>query len=167
MIDTDIWREMLDGSPEPMVTLDVSDVHQLLDELDAASTRAKKAEAAVARLKEREDHFARALGIPDGGQYRNDWDARLTGLLEERDDLAAAITRVRKLHRPMQLYAACPDDGCDRDDCYCYEGTDIAGSFYHQSETDGVACEHCWADLGYKDHEWPCPTIRALEGVES
>lgn len=28
-------------------------------------------------LREREAHFARVLGIPDGGRYRNDWDATL------------------------------------------------------------------------------------------
>lgn len=28
-------------------------------------------------LREREAHFAKVLGIPDGGRYRHDWDATL------------------------------------------------------------------------------------------
>jgi hypothetical protein len=31
----------------------------------------------IAFQREREAHFAKVLGIPDGGRYRNDWDAAL------------------------------------------------------------------------------------------
>jgi hypothetical protein len=31
----------------------------------------------IAFQREREAHFAKVLGIPDGGRYRNDWDATL------------------------------------------------------------------------------------------
>lgn len=31
----------------------------------------------LAFYREREAHFRRVLGVPDGGQYRNDWDTRL------------------------------------------------------------------------------------------
>jgi hypothetical protein len=35
------------------------------------------------RLQEREAHFAKALGVADGGQYRADWDGKLHNLLRE------------------------------------------------------------------------------------
>lgn len=37
------------------------------------------------RLREREAHFAKVLGVGDGGQYRNDWDSRIEALIAERD----------------------------------------------------------------------------------
>lgn len=85
----------------------------------------------------------------------------LPDLLAEVRELRAAVERVRGLHRRVGVYAACPDDGCDRDDCY--EGTDM-GTFYHELEDDGAACKHCYGDLGDEDHEYPCPTIRVLGG---
>jgi hypothetical protein len=33
--------------------------------------------AEINHLREREAHFAKVLGITDGGRYRNDWDATL------------------------------------------------------------------------------------------
>lgn len=52
----------------------------------------------LAFYKDREQHFAHALGVADGGQYRNDWDAALqrvvderNALRRERDDLALIV----------------------------------------------------------------------------
>jgi len=42
-------------------------------------------------MEEREAHFARRLGVADGGQYRADWDGHLEGLVRDRDELAAAL----------------------------------------------------------------------------
>ena len=42
----------------------------------------------------REAHFAKVLGVADGGQYRADWDGPLTAVL---DKLAAAEARVEEL----------------------------------------------------------------------
>ena len=43
--------------------------------------------------REREMHLAILLGMPDGGQYRNDWDARLTAILAEVQTLRIAAAR--------------------------------------------------------------------------
>ncbi len=45
----------------------------------------------VERMREREAHFAKVLGVTDGGQYRNDWDARITRLVAERDRYREAL----------------------------------------------------------------------------
>jgi len=57
-------------------------------------------------LKRREAHFARVLGVADGGQYRNDWDARLTGIVEQRDELLLALKRVVELSQGYPLLQA-------------------------------------------------------------
>lgn len=41
----------------------------------------------VQHLESREAHFAKVLGIPDGGRFRNDWDARLRGALARAEEL--------------------------------------------------------------------------------
>lgn len=41
------------------------------------------------RYREREQHFAKALQVADGGQYRNDWDGAISALVAERDWLQA------------------------------------------------------------------------------
>lgn len=48
-------------------------------------------------LREREAHFARVLGITDGGRYRNDWNATLEvvrqiATLRQQGHLALAFT---------------------------------------------------------------------------
>lgn len=47
------------------------------------------------RLLEREKHFAAALGVADGGRYRNDWDARIEALLADRDRLRDLVDRLK------------------------------------------------------------------------
>lgn len=47
--------------------------------------------AEITRLREREAHFAQVLGVADGGQYRNDWDAAIQRVLDERDRLKGAL----------------------------------------------------------------------------
>lgn len=68
-------------------------------------SRAMAAEALVTNLKEylsgvnrerdrllaREAHFAKVLGVADGGRYRTDWDAPLRRVLAERDSLRAIV----------------------------------------------------------------------------
>lgn len=45
--------------------------------------RVRTLERDLEHQKERERHFAEVLGVPDGGQYRNDWDDRLKALMEK------------------------------------------------------------------------------------
>lgn len=51
-------------------------------------------DAALAELKfykDREEHFANALAVCDGGRYRNDWGGALQRLIDERDAARAII----------------------------------------------------------------------------
>jgi hypothetical protein len=47
----------------------------------------------VERYREREAHFAKALHVADGGQYRADWDGAIERVLRERDE---ALDRAAK-----------------------------------------------------------------------
>lgn len=47
--------------------------------------------ADVKRLRDREQHFAAALRVADGGRYRNDWGGALSRLLAERDEALAVV----------------------------------------------------------------------------
>jgi hypothetical protein len=44
---------------------------------DALIQECERQRETIAFQREREAHFAKVLGIPDGGRYRNDWDATL------------------------------------------------------------------------------------------
>jgi len=61
--------------------------HEAADEID-------RLRAERDRLQDREKHFALLLSVPDGGRYRHDWDARLTGLLAERNRLREELRRI-------------------------------------------------------------------------
>jgi hypothetical protein len=41
--------------------------------------------------QKREDHFAKALSVADGGQYRNDWDGAIQNILDERNALRVVV----------------------------------------------------------------------------
>jgi hypothetical protein len=49
------------------------------------------------RLREREAHFAKVLGVTDGGEYRNDWDSRIEALIAERDAAREALTFIARI----------------------------------------------------------------------
>lgn len=51
--------------------------------------------AELSRLREREQHFASVIGVPDGGQYRNDWTSRLELVLSDNQRLRAENERLR------------------------------------------------------------------------
>lgn len=54
----------------------------------------ERLEEQVQRYQEREAHFAKALGVADGGQYRADWPAAIERVVKERDDLRSSITQL-------------------------------------------------------------------------
>lgn len=56
--------------------------------------RADDAEVTVRFLKEREDYFAKALRVADGGQYRADWPGAMERLIRDRDTAKAAHDRL-------------------------------------------------------------------------
>lgn len=71
-------------------------------EYEVAIRRIRELETEVKRFRERERHFADALSVADGGQYRNDWDAAIRRVLKDRDDAYArgardGVDRIRLL----------------------------------------------------------------------
>jgi chromosome segregation ATPase len=79
----------------------------LVDEARAALSESergrKEAEREVERFKEREAHFAKALSVADGGQYRADWDGAIERVLRERDEARSALREVRDLRASAAL----------------------------------------------------------------
>jgi hypothetical protein len=55
------------------------------------------ARAEVARYRQREEHFANALRVADGGQYHNDWDGAIRRVLAEHDAARAEVERLMRL----------------------------------------------------------------------
>jgi hypothetical protein len=58
--------------------------------------RLREMEAEVKRYREREEHFAKALRVADGGQYRADWDGAIARVIRERDAAAEERDRLRR-----------------------------------------------------------------------
>ena len=84
------------------------------EELREWNRRATEAEdtvcelrAEVARYKAREEHFASALAVADGGQYRTDWDGALTRLLRERAEARETIEGRTTPPTPAEAAALC------------------------------------------------------------
>jgi dUTP pyrophosphatase len=75
-------------------------------ELEAALAAA---ESEIRRYKEREDYFARELGVADGGQYRADWPGAMQRMLKERDAMhkgqLATEIEIQLLHPDAPLPA--------------------------------------------------------------
>lgn len=71
---------------------------QVAQERDRWKGAANTAQGEVERMQERERHFAKVLGVADGGQYRADWDARITALVAERDAARAELREMTE-HR--------------------------------------------------------------------
>lgn len=65
----------------------------LLAAFSAQADRVAALEQELRFYKEREQHFAAALGVADGGTYRADWDGALARLIRERDAARAAAER--------------------------------------------------------------------------
>lgn len=55
----------------------------------------KERDATIAHLRAREDHFARVLGVADGGRYRADWDGAVHRLVERAEKAEAALAACR------------------------------------------------------------------------
>jgi hypothetical protein len=77
----------------------VRELEEARRQINAHSSRVE-AELAEAREQleyrdRRERHFARVLGVPDGGQYVNDWDSRLEGVLRELAECERTNNSVR------------------------------------------------------------------------
>jgi hypothetical protein len=66
------------------------DLIAMRNERDAALLELSQARGERDRLQEREKHFAKALAVADGGQYRADWDGAIARVIAERD---AAVAR--------------------------------------------------------------------------
>lgn len=67
----------------------------------------------LARLREREAYFARALGVADGGRFRADWDGAMRRLIAERDALAGVAREALDLARRLAEGRAAPARGAE------------------------------------------------------
>jgi Fe-S cluster biogenesis protein NfuA len=74
----------------------------LCQSLDAERAAHERTRDELKRMQEREAHFAKALAVADGGQYRADWDGAISRLIAERDaalaKAAAMLDVLRVLH---------------------------------------------------------------------
>jgi hypothetical protein len=123
------------GAPEPVVVVPKADLDEARESFTAymkGTTDAAREINATAngilaerdslraeneRLKEREAHFARVLGVADGGQYRNDWDSRLQAVLDENERLREALERFKPSKHPTTCPMHVMHD-------WFYDGTD-------------------------------------------
>jgi hypothetical protein len=78
--------------------------------LHLASDELVRLAGEVARLKEREAHFASVLGVADGGRYRADWDGRLEAVIAERDRLITRLEVAEKERDSLQSTLAEQDE---------------------------------------------------------
>lgn len=69
-------------------------------------TKTKMLEAELVFYKAREEHFAHVLGVADGGQFRNDWDARIENLVKNNENLTQQVESdkrlIEELHRRVE-----------------------------------------------------------------
>jgi len=85
------------GPLEPLAAAAGSHREQMLQqELD-------QAKAEVERFREREAHFAKALGVADAGQYRADWPSAIERLLHNRAEAQTALAKAADTLRDFQL----------------------------------------------------------------
>lgn len=66
---------------------------------------ARAAQGELERMRDRERHFTKVLDVADGGQYRNDWDTRITALIAERDAARADLRTVEDAHGKAETAA--------------------------------------------------------------
>lgn len=66
-------------------------------ERNAAMNERDEARADAERYRQREQHFADALKVADGGQYRADWNGAIQRVLNERDAARAEVARLLRL----------------------------------------------------------------------
>lgn len=137
--------------------LDVEQHHSYQDHLDSLTEVVPELVAEVERLRRggrelgrivdrlTDDHLA-AIGEKPGGDFIDadgdgHWDIvheRLMALRPERDEARAQAERVRELHRPVEI---------------------------EPSDTICAECSNRMPNGRYMPTvEWPCPTIRALDG---
>lgn len=68
--------------------------HRAAEIIAALESHNAKLAGELAFHKDREQYFAKLLGVADGGQYRADWDGKIKNLM---DDLSAARAEIARL----------------------------------------------------------------------
>ena len=90
--------------------------------------------------------------------------AAVLGLLDQLDAAEAKLAAVRELHSPARWY----DEFCDDPSCE-QEHVEINVADLYHAHPSWLACECCSGGDLSEIHElvqWPCPTIRVLEGTD-
>ena len=86
---------------------------------------------------------------------------------DERDRLAAAVERVRAIHKPGDLMAWSED--CDDPEGHQWIDDPHGGGMLCADEIAGTYCMGCSPDdaTDMSDYPYPCATLRALGGADS
>lgn len=87
-------------------------------------------------------------------------------IIAERDKAQARIQAVRDVHRRYGVYEledSCNIAGDQHREEHHHEDSDDAGEFYCDLLPIGAQCDHCRDSYGDRVN-WPCDTIRALDG---
>jgi len=77
--------------------------HRAAEIIAALESHNAKLAGELAFHKDREQYFAKLLGVADGGQYRADWDGKIKNLM---DDLSAARAEIARLKAANGLWEA-------------------------------------------------------------
>ena len=83
-------------------------------------------------------------------------------LLDRLEASEAKLAAVRELHTKTPIY----DDQCDDADCGQEHFEAMDSELYHCATAAYYACEECHKMTDGELDEYPCPTIRALDGAE-
>lgn len=106
---------------------------------------------------------AAGIRVADDGWALDDITAAIR---QARTDHARAqVDRVRSLHREFPIYDhedTCPDTSDEHRQEHHRQGSAV-GEFYCDQRPVGSECAECRDDEGSRI-DWPCPTIRALDG---
>lgn len=85
---------------------------------------------------------------------------------ETAEVFEARIQAVRELHRRFGVYEhedACTDTTDEHREEHHHEDSDSIGEYYCDQMPLYAVCDHCRDEDGERA-DWPCPTIRALDG---
>jgi len=83
-------------------------------EFAALIARVREAEAERDRLAEREKWFALNIPVPDGGQYRGDWQGAVENLIRRVDEAEAEVAALRATVQRVREALSRHPRACDK-----------------------------------------------------
>lgn len=105
IINNNCWGFLVNFDGEPAATDPYVDQDLIMESRTLSPRLAQDALGLLAenkRYREREAHFAEALRVTDGGQYRADWNSAIERVVKEQSELRAARISYASLFPPNQ-----------------------------------------------------------------